>query len=526
MTNQVKLEVNGLHSSLKNGFRNHEIKREIKRVREINQEFEETPLIIALTVYFCYVVLTIFGHIRDFVRKLGFGKSSEVKEQNRDGYAKLYGSFESFYTRNIYKRIVQGWNMFVCGVPDVVFKLKIKISSEFHQNARFGTEKNIEAINLGSYNYLGFAENSGKCADSVEEVILKYGTGICSTRHELGSLDIHRKLETMVADFLGVEDSIIIGMGFATNSTNIPTLMSKGCLILSDELNHASLVLGCRLSGAKINVYKHNDMKDLEEKVRAAVIEGQPISHKPWKKILIIAEGVYSMEGTVVNLPGLIAIKKKYKCYLYVDEAHSIGAIGSTGRGVTDYFGCNPRDVDLLMGTFTKSFGASGGYIAGSKSLINHIRKHSHSFSYGASMSAPVAQQIIMTLKILMGKDGSNEGVLRVRQLERNTRYFRRKLKQKGFIIYGNEDSPVVPLMLYFPSKVTEFIQGLLMQGVATVGVCYPATTVVTSRARFCISAGHTKEMLDKALTVIEAVGSRIMANYSKMERSQAEIIY
>ncbi|GIY45439.1 serine palmitoyltransferase 2, partial [Caerostris extrusa] len=269
--------------------------------------------------------------------------------------------------------------------------------------------------------------------------------------------------------------------------------------------------------------------KDLEEKVRSSIIEGQPISHKPWKKILIIAEGVYSMEGTVVNLPGLIAIKKKYKCFLYVDEAHSIGAIGSTGRGVTDYFGCNPRDVDMLMGTFTKSFGASGGYIAGSKSLINHIRTHSHSFSYASSMSAPVAQQIITTLKILMGKDGSNEAVQvsrRVRQLERNTRYFRRKLKQKGFIIYGNEDSPVVPLMLYFPSKVTEFIQGLLMEGVATVGVCYPATTVVTSRARFCISASHTKEMLDKALSVIEDVGTRIMANYSKKERSQAEIVY
>ncbi|GIY24602.1 serine palmitoyltransferase 2 [Caerostris extrusa] len=292
MTNQVKHEANGLHSSLKNGIKNHEIKREIKRIREVNEEFEETPLIIVLTVYFCYAVLTIFGKIRDYVRKLGFGKSCEVKEENRDGYVKLYGSFESFYTRNIYKRIVQGWNMFVCGVPAVVFKLKIQISPEFHQNARFGTEKNIEAINLGSYNYLGFAETSGQCTDSVEEAILNYGTGIGSTRHELAFIqlffkkiflasitdwlifkniycllldlsigyicDIHRKLEKMVADFLGVEDSVVIGMGFATNSTNIPTLMSKGCLILSDELNHASLVLGCRLSGAKIKVYKHN----------------------------------------------------------------------------------------------------------------------------------------------------------------------------------------------------------------------------------------------------------------------------
>ncbi|XP_054714182.1 serine palmitoyltransferase 2-like [Uloborus diversus] len=526
MTNQMKHEANGLRRGLKNGFKHHEIKQEIKKPRLTKEEFEETPLLIVLTVYFCYIVLTIFGHIRDFVRRLGFGKSSEVKEKNREGYVKLYRSFESFYTRNIYKRIVQGWNMFICGVPGVMFKLKVNISPEFHQNAKFGTEKIMNAVNLGSYNYLGFAENSGKCADSVEEIILEYGNGICSTRHELGNLDIHRKLETMVAEFLGVEDSITVGMGFATNSTNIPTLMSKGCVIFSDELNHASLVLGCRLSGAKIIVYKHNNMIDLENKIRAAIVEGQPRSHRPWKKALIIVEGVYSMEGTIVNLPALIALKKKYKCYLYVDEAHSIGAIGSSGRGVTDYFDCNPHDVDLLMGTFTKSFGASGGYIAGSKSLINHLRKHSHSFSYATSMSAPVAQQIIMTLKILMGKDGTNEGVSRVRQLERNTHYFRRKLKQKGFIIYGNEDSPVVPLMLYFPSKVTEFIQGLLMGGIATVGVCFPATTVVTSRARFCISASHTKEMLDKALTVIEAVGRNMMVNYSKKVRSQAEVIY
>lgn len=525
MTIQMKHEANGLHHSLKNGYKNHEIKP-VKKTREVKEEFEETPLLIALTVYFCYIVLTIFGHIRDFVRRLGFGKSYEVKEKNRQGYVKLYRSFESFYTRNIYKRIVQGWNMFVCGVPGVLFNLKIYISPEFYRNKKFGTELKFEAINLGSYNYLGFAENTGKCADSVEKVILKYGTGICSTRHELGNLDIHHELESMVAEFLGVEDSIVVGMGFATNSTNIPTLMSKGCLIFSDELNHASLVLGCRLSGAKIMVYKHNNMTDLENKVRTAIIEGQPISHRPWKKILIIVEGVYSMEGTIVNLPALIAIKKKYKCYLYVDEAHSIGAIGSFGRGVTDYFNCNPHDVDLLMGTFTKSFGASGGYIAGSKCLINHLRIHSHSFSYATSMSAPVAQQIIMTLHILMGKDGSNEGVNRVKQLERNTHYFRRKLKQKGFIIYGNEDSPVVPLMLFFPSKVTEFIQGLLMGGIATVGVCFPATTVVTSRARFCISAAHTKEMLDKALAVIDAVGDNIMVKYSKQQRSQEEIVY
>lgn len=515
---------NGLRSGFKNGFKKHEVKQHQRKLKE---EFEETPLIIAFTVYFCYCVLMLFGHIRDFVKRC-LGKDSDefIKEKNREGYVKLYSSFESFYTRHIYKRIVQGWNMFVCSVPGVLFDLKIQIAPEFYRNAKFGTEMNLKAINLGSYNYLGFAESNGKCADSVEKVIYKYGSGICSTRHELGNLDIHHELEQMVAEFLDVEDSIVVGMGFATNSTNIPALLSKGCLILSDELNHASLVLGCRLSGAKVCVYKHNNMIDLENKLKAYIIEGQPNSHKPWRKILIVVEGVYSMEGTIVNLPSLIAIKKKYRCYLYVDEAHSIGAIGSRGRGVTDYFNCNPRDIDLLMGTFTKSFGASGGYIAGSKKLTNHLRRYSHSFTYATSMSAPVAQQIIMTLNILLGKDGTTEGANRVKQLERNTHYFRRRLKKKGFIIYGNEDSPVVPLMLYFPSKVTEFIQRLLVQSVATVGVCFPATTVVTSRARFCISAAHTKEMLDQALSVIESVGEDIMVTYSRKQRPEEEIVY
>ncbi|KAF8777873.1 Serine palmitoyltransferase 2 like protein [Argiope bruennichi] len=343
---------------------------------------------------------------------------------------------------------------------------------------------------------------------------------------EVSTLDIHVDLEKQVAEFLGVEDSIIIGMGFATNSTTIPSLVSKGCLIFSDELNHASLVLGCRLSGAKIRVFKHNNMKDLEKQIQSAIIEGQPRSHRPWKKIIIIVEGIYSMEGTIVNLPALIDLKKKYKCYLYVDEAHSIGAIGPRGRGVVDYFGCDPNDVDILMGTFSKSFGAAGGYIAGSRNTIDHIRVYCYNFMYATSMSAVVAKQIYTSMQIVMGKDGTNEGLKRINQLQRNTHYFRQKLKQKGFIIYGNEDSPVVPLMLFFPSKIAAFVRHLLKHGIATVGVGFPATSLTTARARFCISAAHTKEMLDEALSVVETAGRLIMVDYSRKPRSQENVIY
>lgn len=222
-------------------------------------------------------------------------------------------------------------------------------------------------MNMGSYNYLGFAQTAGPCADDAEHVTLTQGAGVCSSRHELGTLAIHNELESLVADFIGVESAIVFGMGFATNSMNIPVLVSKGCLILSDELNHASLVLGSRLSGAAIKTFKHNDVEDLEKKLREAIINGQPLNHRPWKKILIVVEGVYSMEGSIVKLPDVIRLKKKYRAYIYLDEAHSVGAMGPRGRGVVDYWGCNPKDVDIMMGTFTKSFGSAGGYIAGSR---------------------------------------------------------------------------------------------------------------------------------------------------------------
>ena len=368
-------------------------------------------------------------------------------------FVPLYQSYESFYTRNVYIRIRDCFNRPICSVPGAEIELLERTTDDYNWSFNY-TGRKIKALNLGSYNYLGFAENNGPCSKAAIESVHDYSVGTCSPRQEFGTLKIHRQLEQSMAKFLGVEDSITFGMGFATNSMNIPTLVGKGCLILSDELNHASLVLGSRLSGATIKVFKHNDPVDLENKIKKAIIEGHPLTRRPWKKILIIIEGVYSMEGSIVRLPEIIAIKKKYKAYLYLDEAHSIGAVGPTGRGVVDYWGCNPKDVDVLMGTFTKSFGAAGGYIAGTKHLIDYIRMNSHANCYASSMSAPVTLQIIRSLETIMGVDGTNEGVRRIKQLAENTRYFRDKLVKMGFIVYGNYSSPVVPVMLFMPSKI------------------------------------------------------------------------
>uniref|UniRef100_T1JAM9 serine C-palmitoyltransferase n=1 Tax=Strigamia maritima TaxID=126957 RepID=T1JAM9_STRMM len=482
------------------------------------EDHQQPSLLVAICTYLNYAVLVLFGYLRDFLIRCNLETVHSAVEIGHEGFVPLYQSFESFYTRNVYRRVRDGWNKPICSVPGVEVTLMDRKTSDYGWNFSFtGTQTRM--LNMASYNYLGFAQNCGPCVDAVEKAVDRYSVGVCSSPQELGTLDIQLKLNELTARFMGVEDSITFGMGFATNSTCIPSLVGKDCLILSDELNHASLILGCRLSGATTRLFKHNDMANLEMKLRSSIVDGEPRSHRPWKKILIIVEGIYSMEGSIVQLSRLIHLKKKYKAYLYVDEAHSIGSLGQHGRGVVDYYNCNPNDVDVLMGTFSKSFGASGGYIAGKKELIEHIRRHSHAMFYASSMSAPVAQQIISSMKIIMGQDGTEEGARRIKQLAENTFYFRRRLKEMGFIICGNDSSPVVPLLIYMPSKMAAFIRLLSEYGIAVVGVGFPATPIMLARARFCLSALHTRHMLDKVLQALDEMGERMNIKYSRLPR-------
>lgn len=485
--------------------------------KPFNEYFEETPLLVAVLTYMGYGILTLFGYLRDFLREWKIEKCHHATErEEQKDFVPLYQDFENFYTRNLYMRIRDNWNRPICSVPGPKFDIIERVSCDYNWTFKFTGHIIKDVINLGSYNYLGFAENTGLCAETAAAVTKEYGVGVCSTRQEFGNMDKHEELEKLIARFLGLEAAMAFGMGFATNSMNIPALVGKGCLILSDELNHSSLVLGARLSGATIRVFKHNNMQSLEKLLKDAVVNGQPRTHRPWKKILILVEGIYSMEGSIVRLPEVIALKNKYKAYLYLDEAHSIGALGPTGRGVVEYFGINPRDIDVLMGTFTKSFGAAGGYIAGKKELIDYLRTHSHSAVYATAMSAPVEQQIISAMKCIMGEDGTTIGQERVQQLAENTRYFRWRLMEMGFIIYGNRDSPVVPLMLYMPAKIGAFGREMLKRNIGVVVVGFPATPIIESRARICISAAHTRVMLDTALKAFDEVGDLLQLKYSR----------
>ncbi len=299
-------------------------------------------------------------------------------------------------------------------------------------------------------------------------------------------------------------------MGFAVNSTTLPVLVGKGDLIISDELNHSSLVYGARVSGAEISVFKHNDAIDLEKVLRRKISQGQKRTHRPFGKVLLVVEGLYSMEGDICCLPEILALKEKYKFYVYLDEAHSIGALGPNGHGVCDYFGVDPCKVDFLMGTFTKSFGAAGGYIAGRKEVIDAIRISSYSSVYAESVSNPVLMQIHTSLSVINGSVGGDDGKRRIQTLAHNARYFASELRRMGFVVYG-KDSPVIPLLLCHPAKIPAFSREMLSRGIAVVVVGYPATPIITSRVRFCVSAAHTQEDLDFALHHISEVGDRLL---------------
>lgn len=538
---------------------------------------EEPSYFIVLTTYVSYLILIVIGHARDFFGKRLFPKSYRHLMES-GGYAALNSDFDSFYTRRLKARLDDCFSRPVTGVCGRTVMTLDRVTDDFYQSFRLTGEK-TRALNISAYNYLGYAQSHGGCADAVLESLKRYGVSSFGSRLGAGSLDLQAQAEKLVARFVGHEEAVIISMGFATNSTTIPAIAGPGTLIISDELNHASIRFGARLSGAHIRQYKHNDMDKLEALLRECISQGMPRTHRPWKKIVLMVEGLYSMEGTLINLPKMMDLKRKYKFYLYIDEAHSIGAIGPNGRGVCDYFGIDPRSIDILMGTFTKSFGAAGGYISGHKALIDRIRLTNHANVYGETLAPPILTQIIASMAGIMGVgrnveehallpawvdlpprmlDGS-EGRERLRRLAFNARYLSSGLRKLGFIVYGHRDSPIVPLLIFQPGKMglfsrlmfersralppsqrfagsmdeetfkrqqedeTRFLydasaatkaKGVLRPPIVVVVVAYPATPLISSRVRYCVSASHNIDDIQSVLRASDEVGTLLGMKY------------
>ncbi|KAL6280833.1 hypothetical protein ACE6H2_017714 [Prunus campanulata] len=476
------------------------------------------PYLTALSTYFSYGLLFAFGQLRDFFRKIiDWWQSGDLQ-----GYAPICLGLEDFYIRRLYNRIQDCFGRPISSAPDAWFDVVERYSNDNNKTLK-RTTKISRCLNLGSYNYLGFAASDEYCTPRAIESLKKFSPSTCSSRVDGGTTTLHKELEECVANFVGKPDAMVTGMGYVTNSAILPVLIGKGGLLISDSLNHNSIVNGARGSGATVRVFQHNTPSHLEKVLREQISEGQPRTHRPWKKIIVIVEGIYSMEGELCQLPEIVAICKKYKAYVYLDEAHSIGAVGKTGRGVCELLGVDTADVDIMMGTFTKSFGSCGGYIAGSKEVIQYLKYTCPAHLYATSVSPPAAQQIISAIKVILGEDGTSRGAQKLARIRENSNFFRSELQKMGFEVLGDNDSPVMPIMLYNPAKIPAFSRECLKQNVAVVTVAFPATPLLLARARICISASHTKEDLLRALEVISRVGDLVGIKYFPAEPSKQE---
>lgn len=469
------------------------------------------PLAVQFTTYLGYAVLMLFCYLRETFRKL----FPSARRPCPPGYAPLVRDFDDMYTRRLYYRIRDCWNRPIDSRPGSHCSVMERVSTDNNLSFQF-TGKSLPCINVASYNYLGFSEDLPHITANNIISLERYGVSACAGSAEGGRTDVLAELERKTAGYVGKEDAICYAMGFGTNFASMPSLCTRETLIFSDSLNHASIVAGARIADCRVKVFPHQRLDILEKMIRSNIVQGQPRTHRPWKRIIIVVEGIYSMEGEIVDLAEVVRIKKKYRCLLYVDEAHSIGALGVTGRGVCEHCGVNPADVDVLMGTFTKSFGSIGGYIAGDKDLIQYLRRKSSGYLICEAFSSAAAQQALSALRVLLGEDGTDVGRTKVKTLHDNAVYFRNGLKKLGLTVFGQETSPVIPVMLFNPAKMPAFSRKLLKRGLAVVVVGYPATSLIESRARFCVSAAHTKDDLDRALQAIDEVANEAMTRYDR----------
>uniref|UniRef100_A0A336KS50 serine C-palmitoyltransferase n=1 Tax=Culicoides sonorensis TaxID=179676 RepID=A0A336KS50_CULSO len=469
----------------------------------------EKPSFIQVCMMYLAIHLTV-------VLALIKEKLSIVKvpvQKHRKDYSELFNLADRFVPTHFYPRF---WDVFARPTTNLPCDSTIVLERKMDFNTKKArvTGNSMRCLNLASFNYLGVSQNEGPSIDATEKSFYENGLVTSSTLRELGRTKLHVKLEKLTAQFLGAEAVLSFGMGFATNTLNMPSIITEGCLVASDAKNHASMILGLRNSGATVKVFKHNDMRSLEKVLKDGICNGQPNGDGSWNKIFIVTEGIFSMEGTIVNLPEIISLKKKYKAYLYIDEAHSIGAVGENGRGVTDYFNCDPNDIDIWMGTYSKGFSSFGGFIAGSRKLINFLRNNSQGAFYSSPVPLAVIPKIMHTLNSFL--DGTRDGQRRVLQLKRNTNYLRSKLGQLGIVVYGHHDSPIVPMIFFCRTKLIVTLRTLLEKyKIAAVGVAYPAIDIYSSRLRICLSAAHTKAQIDYFLNAIEEISNHIRLDYS-----------
>lgn len=350
-----------------------------------------------------------------------------------------------------------------------------------------------EVINLSSNNYLGLADDP-RLKQAMIEGTEKWGAGSGAVRTIIGTMTIHNELERKLAEFKHTEAAVVFQSGFTCNSGVIPVLVGDGDGIISDELNHASIIDGCRLTKAEINRYKHSDMADLERVLKET--DGK------YRRRLIITDGVFSMDGDIAPLPQIVELAEKYGCMTYVDDAHSSGVLGENGQGSVHHFGLNGR-VTVQVGTLSKAVGVLGGYVAGPKALIELLWHKGRPFLFSTSHPPGVAAACIRSIEIM-----EQEPEL-IEKLWENTRYFKAKLEALGFNT-GKSDTPITPVIAGDEVKAMQLSDRLLAEGVFAQGIAFPTVQRGKARVRTIVTAAHTKQDLDEAIRAFEKVGKEL----------------
>ncbi|MBL7075401.1 aminotransferase class I/II-fold pyridoxal phosphate-dependent enzyme [candidate division KSB1 bacterium] len=348
-----------------------------------------------------------------------------------------------------------------------------------------------KVIMLGSNSYLGLT-NHPKVKEAAINAVKKYGTGCAGSRFLNGTLDIHVELEEKLADFMDKEEVLLYSTGFQVNQGVLSTLVTKGEYILSDRMNHASIVDGCRLSFAKDRKYNHNNMEDLERLLKG--LDG--------RSKLIVTDGIFSMEGDIARLPDIVRLAKQYGAQIMVDDAHAIGVLGRKGNGTASHFNLN-NDVDLVMGTFSKSLAAIGGFIASSEPVIHYLKHFSRALIFSASPPPASVATVIAALDIIINEPERRE------KLWANTERMRLGLKGLGFNT-GNSETPIIPVIIGDDLLVFKMCRMLQDEGVFVNPVVSPAVPPKETLIRISLMSTHTFDQIDTALEKIEKVGRKL----------------
>jgi len=355
-----------------------------------------------------------------------------------------------------------------------------------------------KVINLASNNYLGLC-NHPKLEEAAIQAIKDHGVGSGAVRTIAGTMRIHMELEEKIARFKNVEACVVFQSGFTANAGTVSSILGKEDFILSDELNHASIIDGARLSKAKIKVFRHKDVEHCEQLL-------QEVQNEPGKK-LIITDGVFSMDGDIGPVGELAELAEKYGAIMMVDDAHASGVLGRNGRGSVDHFNAHGK-VDVQVGTLSKAIGALGGYVCGSRDLIDFLYHRARPFLFSTSHPPSVAATCIAAFDIL-----ENEPE-RIERLWSNTRYFKQQLESAGFDVGGRttpaSETPIIPIILGDGRKTMEFSRELFAHGLMATGIAFPTVPEGKARIRTIMTSEHTREQLDKALEILTCTAKRM----------------